>query len=340
MGIGEVPEWVEFVIEGERPVPNNPSTDPPLNRSETETQMEEEAQSEQPTDPQTGGPGLVDPINENESSNEDGPRRSTRTSSVPQRFNDYVMLHQEECLLLNDEPYNFEEAKNNIEWQKAMQAELTSIKQNKTWQLCHLLSRSKAIGLKWVFKIKRDANGSITKYKARLVAKGYVQDPGVDFDEVFAPVARLETIRLILGLVARNKWLVYHHDIKSAFLNGELKEVVHVKQPEGYVVPVKENMVYILNKALYGLRQAPRAWNEKLDRTMKILNFTRCSKETALYRRVTKGDLIIVGIYVDDLIVTGSSQIEINKFKEQMRGEFDMQDLGILFYYLGLEVIQ
>lgn len=118
---------------------------------------------------------------------------------------------------------------------------------------------SKAIGLKWVFKLKRNSDGSISKHKARLVAKGYVHKYGVDFEEVFAPVARIETIRLLINLAAANGWEIHHLDVKTAFLHGDLKEVVYVSQPEGFQVEGSLNKFYKLNKALYGLRQAPRA---------------------------------------------------------------------------------
>ena len=143
----------------------------------------------------------------------------------------------------------------------------------------------KAIGLKWVFKVKRNSDGTINKYKARLVAKGYVQKHGVYFDEVFAPVARKETVRLIIGIPASRGWELHHLDVKTAFLHGELKEVIFVSQPEGFIVKGSETKVYKLRKALYGLRQAPRAWNEKLNHVLKGLSFERCLKEPSLYRK-------------------------------------------------------
>ncbi|KAJ0491190.1 putative RNA-directed DNA polymerase [Helianthus annuus] len=246
----------------------------------------------------------------------------------------------EELLLVDDEPTSYREAATDVHWRKAMQTELDSIIKNKTWTLVDLPSNHKAIGLKWVFKLKKDANGSVTKHKARLVAKGYVQQKGVDFDDVFAPVARLETIRLLLALAAKGNWLVHHLDVKSAFLNGELKEEVYVTQPSGFEVKGKEDMVYRLHKALYGLRQAPRAWNTKLDRSLKELGFSRCNQEQAVYKLRTSNSVIIVGVYVDDMIVTGSSEKDIAAFKQKMKTIFDMSDLGMLSYYLGIEVDQ
>ncbi|GJU17373.1 zinc finger, CCHC-type containing protein [Tanacetum coccineum] len=155
--------------------------------------------------------------------------------------------------------------------------------------------------LKWVFKTKRDAKGKIVKYKARLVAKGYVQEQGIDFDEVFAPVARIETVR-------------------------DLKEEVYVTQSEGFIQQGNSVKVYKLTKALYGLRQAPRAWNMKLDQTLKSLDFKKCNLEQAVYTKRSKTSTLIVGVYVDDLIITGTPRKEIDLFKSQMKDKFEMSD--------------
>ncbi|KAJ0500497.1 putative RNA-directed DNA polymerase [Helianthus annuus] len=245
-----------------------------------------------------------------------------------------------ELLLLNNEPMSYDEAAKDQCWRKAMEQELDSINRNRTWRLVNLPAGQKAIGLKWVFKLKKDPNGTITKHKARLVAKGYVQKKGVDFDEAFAPVARLETVRLLLAMAAKERWLVHHLDVKSAFLNGDLKEEVYVQQPAGFEIKGKETQVYRLNKALYGLRQAPRAWNLKLDQSLKKMGFTRCSHDQAVYKVHNADSVLIVGVYVDDLIVTGSNESEILEFKEKMKRLFEMSDLGLLTYYLGIEVSQ
>lgn len=178
------------------------------------------------------------------------------------------------------------------------------------------------------------------KHKARLVAKGYVQKKGIDYNEVFSPVARLETVRLLLALSTKEGWEVHHLDVKSAFLNGELCEEVYVTQPEGFVKEGQEKKVYRLIKALYGLCQAPRAWNERLDKCLRNLGFTRCLHEQAVYTKCRNESVLIVGVYVDDLLVAGSSKQEIERFKHQMNGQFEMSDLGLLSYYLGIEVSQ
>lgn len=178
------------------------------------------------------------------------------------------------------------------------------------------------------------------KHKARLVAKGYVQEKGVDFDEVFAPVTRLETVRLLLALAAKNSWEVHHLDVKTAFLNGVISEEVYVAQPEGFEKKGKEKQVYRLIKALYGLRQAPRAWYSKLNKCLEDLVFIGCPYEHAVYVRREGKEAIIVGIYVDDLLITGTDMSLISQFKEQMSSKFEMSDMGKLSYYLGIEVKQ
>jgi hypothetical protein len=184
-----------------------------------------------------------------------------------------------------------------------------------------------------VFKVKKYPEGKIVKYKARLVAKGYAQQQGVDFDEVFAPVARLETLRVLLALAAQGGWQVHHMDVKSAFLNGDLTETVYVQQPPGFKVDSE-------NKALYGLKQAPRAWNARLDKELVALGFVRSKLEHAVYRRTGKNSFLIVGVYVDDLVISGPNANDIKQFKSEMKKRFNMSDLGLLSYYLGIKVKQ
>uniref|UniRef100_A0ACD5WTY3 Uncharacterized protein n=1 Tax=Avena sativa TaxID=4498 RepID=A0ACD5WTY3_AVESA len=245
-----------------------------------------------------------------------------------------------ERLLIAEEPANFVEAEPYEYWRRATQEELTSIEGNNTWSLTDLPAGHRLIGLKWVYKIKRDADGSVAKHKARLVAKGYVQREGVDFDEVFAPVARLDSVRLLIAIAAKLDWKLHHLDVKSAFLNGELAEEVYVAQPPGFAKVGEEHKVLRLHKALYGLRQAPRAWNTKLDTTLRSLGFTNSASEHSVYARGTGNKRVLLGVYVDDLIVTGADDDELTKFKREMTEKFSMSDLGLLSFYLGIEVKQ
>ncbi|WZZ50841.1 hypothetical protein YC2023_050948 [Brassica napus] len=293
----------------------------------------------QPEEDTQVGEAVKNSIKTEEDSEEESPvplRRSSRVSKMPSYLEDYELICEDDdeyellceievehlLLLANEEPWSYEEAKELKVWRDACEDEIKSIVKNNTWSLVDLPPNCKAIGLKWVFKVKKNSDGSIHKYKARLVAKGYIQKHGVDFDEVFTPVARIETVRLIIGIAASRGWELHHLDVKTAFLHGELKEEVYVSQPEGYVIRGSEAKVYKLKKALYGLRQAPRAWNEKLNAVLRDLKFERCLKEPSLYRKEKKGHLLIVVVYVDDLLVTGSSLEMISEFKKGMATRF------------------
>lgn len=217
----------------------------------------------------------------------------------------------EECLdfssnfaLFSCDPMCFDEAVKEEHWIKSMDEEIDSIERNHTWELMDLPEGKDCIGVKWVYKTKFNAEGEIDKHKARLVAKGYAQQHGIDYTETFAPVARLDTVKLVLAIVAQNNWNVFQMDDKTTFLNGFLEEV-YVKQPLGYEVHGHEDKVYRLKKALYGLKQAHRAWYRRIDLDMISNGFSKSSNEPTLYTKINKeGHILIVCLYVDDLIFT------------------------------------
>ncbi|KAE8679159.1 Zinc ion binding, putative isoform 1 [Hibiscus syriacus] len=241
------------------------------------------------------------------------------------------------CLFADCEPVSFQEAVQEKKWRDAMDEEIKAIEKNDTWELTSLPKGHKAIGVKWVYKTKQNAKGEIERHKARLVAKGYSQKAGIDYDVVFAPVARLETIRLIISLAAQNKWKIQQIDVKYAFLNGVLEEEVYIQQPSCYEVKGNEDKVLKLKKALYGLKQAPRAWNSRIDKYFQDNGFNKCPYEHALYIKIKDEDILIVCLYVDDLIFTGRNPSMFNEFKDVMMKEFEMADMGLMAYYLGIE---
>ncbi|WJZ98853.1 hypothetical protein VitviT2T_017352 [Vitis vinifera] len=238
------------------------------------------------------------------------------------------------------EPAEFEEAEKDDKWIEAMKEELRMIEKNDTWELVDRPQHRKVIGVKWVYRTKLNADGSVNKYKARLVVKGYSQVFGVDFSETFARVARLDTIRMLLALTAQKGWKTYQLDVKSAFLNGYLQEEIYVEQPEGFQVKGQEEKVYLLKKALYGLKQAPRAWYSRIDEHLQSLGFVKSPSEATLYVKGTDANLIVVSVYVDDLLVTGSNEKLVKEFKAEMLKVFEMTDLGLMSYFLGMEVKQ
>jgi hypothetical protein len=247
-------------------------------------------------------------------------------------------LAQELHVVSSDESGSFDEVERDLCWRRAMMEEMKSIEDNTPWFLTNLPLGRSAIGLKWVFKVKRDEQGNITKHKARLVVKGYTQRCGIDYDEVSAPVACLDSVRLLIALVGHEGWEVHHLDVKSAFLNGDLHEEVFVQQPIGFMKSGEEHKVLKLRKALYGLHQALRAWNAKLDDTLISLGFSRCPSEPAIYTRRSGQNQLVIGVYVDDLMIMGADSGDIKKFKPEMENVFRMSDLGLLRYYLGIEV--
>jgi hypothetical protein len=237
------------------------------------------------------------------------------------------------------ESRSFMETERHAAWCATMQSEMDVVEKNRTWELADRPRGHRAITIKWVFKLKRDEASAIIKHKARLVARGFVQREGIDFDDTFTPVARMEFMRLLFALAAQEGWRVHHMDVKSAFLNDDLNEE-YLYQPSGLAIPSKEGKVLRLRKALYGLRQAPRAWNPKLDSTLKGMDFGQSPHEAAIYRWGNAGNALLVGVYVDDLVINGTKDAEVAVFKKEMKATFQMSDLGPLSFYLGIEVHQ
>ncbi|KAG8492427.1 hypothetical protein CXB51_009682 [Gossypium anomalum] len=247
----------------------------------------------------------------------------------------------ERAHVAQEEPCSFEEAEAHQGWKQAMANEIAMIEKNQTWELVPRPANRKVIGVKWVYRAKHNADGSLNKLKARLVVKGFSQKYGLDYLETFAPVARLDTIRLLIALVAQKQWKIHQLDVKSAFLNRFLEEEIYIDQPQGFVVSGKEQMVYRLKKALYGLKQAPRAWYARIDTYLVSLGFNRSASEPTLYVKKNEAEIqLIVSLYVDDLLVTGGDQHMLAEFKAKMKDMFEMSDLGLMTYFLGMEVQQ
>src|SRR5437667_6118410 len=244
------------------------------------------------------------------------------------------------CFLSKLEPKKVEEALDDADWILAMQEELNQFKRNGVWKLVPKPKGRVIIGTKWVFRNKLDEAGIVTRNKARLVAKGYLQEEGINFDETFAPVARLEAIRIFLAYAAHSNFKVYQMDVKSAFLNGKLEEEVYVQQPPGFENPKLSSHVYRLDKALYGLKQAPRAWYDTLTKFLLESYFKRGVIDKTLFFREHQGHLILVQIYVDDIIFGSTNEKLCQKFSKLMQSKFEMSIMGELSYFLGLQIKQ
>ena len=219
-----------------------------------------------------------------------------------------------------------------------MQDELLQFKKNNVWELIPRPSETNVIGTRWIFKNKMDENGTIIRNKARLVAQGYTQIEGVDFGETFAPVARLEFVRLLLAIACHLRFKVYQMDVKSAFLNGILQEEVYVEQPKGFEDPQHPEHVYYHRKALYGLKQAPRAWYERLTSYLLACGFKRGGVDMTLFVRRDDGAILVAQVYVDDIVFGSTCSKHAHYFEDEMKSEFEMSMVGELTFFLGLQV--
>ncbi|KAJ9541735.1 hypothetical protein OSB04_028241 [Centaurea solstitialis] len=238
------------------------------------------------------------------------------------------------------EPKNVSQALDDSDWLLAMQEELLQFKRNKVYRLVPRPQDKSIIKTKWIFRNKKDESGLIVRNKARLVAKGYSQQEGIDYDETFAPVARIEAIQIFLAYAAHKNIKVFQMDVKSAFLNGVLHEEVYIEQPEGFVDPDYPDHVCILDKALYDLKQAPRAWYETLTNHLLSKGFKRGTIDTTLFLKKEGDDLFLVQIYVDDIIFGSTNPDLCTKFSKIMETEFEMSMMGELNFFLGIQVKQ
>ncbi|GJV14233.1 putative ribonuclease H-like domain-containing protein [Tanacetum coccineum] len=244
------------------------------------------------------------------------------------------------CFLSQVEPRSVAQALEDPSWVDAMQAEMQQFKFQNVWILVDLPEGKYAIGTKWILKNKRDARGIVVRNKARLVAQGHRQEEGIDYDEVFAPVARIEAIRLFLAFASYMGFMVYQMDVKSAFLYGSIDEEVYVTQPKGFVDPQYPKKVYKVVKALYGLHQAPRAWYATLSTFLLKHGYRRGTIDKTLFLKKHKRDIILVQVYVDDIIFGSTKKAWCDEFEALMKGEFEMSAMGELIFFLGLQVQQ
>ncbi|GJT63874.1 retrovirus-related pol polyprotein from transposon TNT 1-94 [Tanacetum coccineum] len=238
------------------------------------------------------------------------------------------------------EPKTYKDALTQACWIEAMQEELNEFERLEVWELVPRPDKVMVITLKWIYKVKLDELGGILKNKARLVARGYRQEEGIDFEESFAPVARLEAIRIFLAFVAHMNMVVYQMDVKTTFLNGNLREEVYVSQLDGFVDKDNPNHVYKLKKALYGLKQAPRAWYDMLSSFLISQDFSKGSVDPTLFIRRDGKELLLVQIYVDDIIFAASTPELCDLFSKIMCSKFKMSMMGKISFFLGLQISQ
>ncbi|GKV53531.1 hypothetical protein SLEP1_g60051 [Rubroshorea leprosula] len=233
------------------------------------------------------------------------------------------------------EPQSYQEASSNPLWQQAMQDELQALENTRTWDLVDLTAEKSLIGYKWVYKIKTRSDGSVERYKARLVAKDFTQEYGIDYEETFALVARLTSVRSLLAIAAIWRWKLFQMDVKNAFLNGDLEEEVYMKPSPGLHRP--PNKVCRLRRALYGLKQSLRDWYAKFSATVSEFGFTSSPHDTALFICKTAWGMVLLLLYVDDMIITEDDVACVEELKQSLSQKFEMKDVGVLSYFLGLK---
>ncbi|KAM1069409.1 hypothetical protein ACFX13_001358 [Malus domestica] len=301
----------------------------------------------------------IDPEEPSEESPPTIPRRNpTRERHPPARLQDFVTYKLKHPLSnycsyqrlspnytaylsnisAHEEPQSFQEANQSQVWQQAMQDELHALDQHKTWSIVPLPKGKKIVGCRWIYKIKFNSDGSIERHKARLVARGFTQTFDVDYKETFAPVAKMNTVRVLLSVAVNKGWPMYQMDVKNAFLHGELEEDVYMRLPPGHSQSHKQDVVCKLHKSIYGLKQSPRAWYAKLSSVLISVGFGRSNADSSLFVRSGTAGTLVVLVYVDDLIITGDNPEEIKELKHFLQQRFAIKDLGVLRYFLGIEM--
>ena len=244
-------------------------------------------------------------------------------------------------LLESDEPATYKAAitcPNSKQWLRAMQSEMDSMYDNQVWDLVDLPDKVRPLQCKWIYKIKIGLDGNPDIFKARLVAKGFTQVHGLHYDETFAPVAMLRSIRIILAIAAFHDYEIWQMDVKTAFLNGILEEEVYMIQPEGFVDSKNPKKVCKLKRSIYGLKQASRSWNHRFDHVIKQNGFTRSVEEPCLYMKFSGSKVAFLVLYVDDILLIGNDVPMLSSIKEFLGNHFQMKDLGGAQCILGIRI--
>lgn len=345
LGEGELSFWdiPPESLDPPAPIPASDDSPPPISNSNPDLP---------PLSPLTDLddlPPLID-VDDSDNENEDDPPPAGVHATDPHDVHDWErsdntqygrgmrrtadFAHTAFAVLDDDEPANYREAVTGPlrdEWRKAMKIELDQLIATNAWSYVDLPPGRKAMGCTWVYRIKRDANGNIIKYKARLVAQGFSQIPGVDYhpDTVFANTPRTDTNRTVFALATEFDLDLRHFDIKGAFLQGDLKEEVYMRQPQGFVRPGFEDKVCGLNKSLYGLKQASHVWQDTLREWLTSLGFTPINADSTCYTKIIDGRTIMVAWHVDDGILAAPKDLMQQVIDLLVNSErFEVTDLG------------
>ncbi|GJY72934.1 zinc finger, CCHC-type containing protein [Tanacetum coccineum] len=246
------------------------------------------------------------------------------------------------CFNVEDDPKTFDEAMKSQDvafWKEAINDEMDSIMGNNTWVLTDLPPGCRPLGCKWIFKRKLKVDGTVEKFKARLVIQGFKQKSGIDYFDTYAPVARISTIRLLIAMASIHSLIIHQMDVKTAFLNGELEEEVYMNQPLGFILPGNENKVCKLIKSLYGLKQAPKQWHQKFDEVVLSNGYLLNQADKCVYSKFdASGKGVIICLYVDDMLIFGTDQVQVDLTKEFLSSRFSMKDMGEADVILGIRI--
>ncbi|KAK8951402.1 hypothetical protein KSP39_PZI004749 [Platanthera zijinensis] len=218
-----------------------------------------------------------------------------------------------------------------------MDEEMTTLTERGTWTLVPPPFGTDVVGCRWVFVVKFGPDGTMDRYKARLISKGFTQTYEVDYFDTFSPMARLSTIRVLLSVAVNRDWPISQLDVKNAFLYGDLQEAVYMEQPPGYVAQ-GETRVCRLKKAIYGLKQSPRAWFDKFSDIVTAVGFARSSADHSLFIRKTSLGLVVLAVYVDGILLTSDDQEGVALTKQHLRQHLVTKDMGSPKYFLGFEI--
>ena len=269
-----------------------------------------------------------------------------RQRNPPKRFLPDECNVAAELTVDDEEPKSLTDAlnsKSSGKWMQALEAEYNSLVKSETWELVIPPNDACIVGSKWVFKVKRNANGEVDRYKARLVAQGYSQSYGIDYEEVFSPVVRYSSIRTLLTLANAHDLEIHQMDVTTAFLNGSLEHDIYMKQPEGFVDPRYPDHVCKLKRSIYGLKQSARCWNQTLDIFLLKNGYRKGSADSCIYVKSVKQEngfisFVILAVYVDDIIPVSNDPEMLASEKQLLSNEFQMVDQGELQYILGMSI--
>ncbi|XP_073816655.1 ecdysteroid phosphate phosphatase isoform X1 [Musca autumnalis] len=321
-------DWFVVDIGADKEQNKNVNTADPVIEDDMETSVDESDDGESGQKRKRGRPKV------NRTGRRGRPRKLRVVEAASNALLNYAYFDEED-------PKSIAEAmqsKNAERWKEAMHAEYDCLQKKKTWKLVEKPTNRNIVGCKWVFVTKRNQNGEVEKYKARLVAQGFSQKPQIDYTETYSPVIRMSAVRMLFAVAAQKGYLLNHIDIVSAYLNGELEEEVFMRQPQMFVDTNYPDRVCKLNKSLYGLKQAGRDWNKKLNDVLVNIGFERCKSDNCLYVKNKDQDLVLVAVYVDDLLLCCSSEEIMKGVVRELNKYVDAVDRGPAKYYLGIQI--